>query len=168
MTILMRVGAVIGCVAACAGAFSVGKLSAHNASVPLSPPAAQQAEPPAERDEMALRAEIASDVRAVVRQELAAQQALPGRATPPSAKGDAGIAQAEEAPPPPGSVEAATGAHRVIEAAIASGRWTEHDLESMRALKGRLTHEQLLDIQTELFPAVNSGALVVTYPGPLL
>ena len=43
-----------------------------------------------------------------------------------------------------------------------------HDLESMRALKGRLTHEQLLDIQTELFPAVNSGALVVTYPGPLL
>jgi hypothetical protein len=107
-------------------------------------------------------------MRAIVRQELAAREAASARNPPESAAPDAGRAEQGARPPSLDSVEALAGAQRIIDDAVVAGRWTPADLEGMRALRGRLTGAQLIELQKELFPAVNSGRVQVTYPGPLL
>jgi hypothetical protein len=91
----------------------------------------------------------AQDVRDVVREELAARPAVV-----PTPK--AVVPTPEQVAR---SAEAHARARRVLDDAIAAGRWTDDDARTVGHLLGSLTPDDALDLYQTLFPALNDGTV---------
>jgi hypothetical protein len=89
-------------------------------------------------------------------------------ASAPPAAIDAGAEARDERAASPASQAAFASAQHIVDDAVTAGRWTQKDFEQIHSLRAELTGAQLIEVQKDLFPAVNSGRVQVTYRGPLL
>lgn len=96
-------------------------------------------------------------LRAVVREELAARER--DRPEPGPTR------DADRTPAPP-AVHAE--AHAMVSEALDAGRWTDARRDALRQRMSALSREQLDEVLSPLFVAINEGRLQVETTGPLL
>lgn len=93
-------------------------------------------------------------LRRLLREELRAERALAEndveRANPPSDEAEAKTEQADEA---------MERADQLVEAALREKRWTRSDDLALRQLFASLDAEQVADLSSRLFPAMNRGEI---------
>jgi hypothetical protein len=146
-----------------AGSFIAGWMLRPSTNLPAAPvqapsqPVAAPFQPrfstisPADRDE------LLTEVRAVVRDELAKRpseeksSAEPEKSQLPSAD----------------QVQAGEHAHTIIDRALSSKRWTEEDREQFREQTRDLTDQQKMELYRSILPAVNRQEIKVEVHGPL-
>jgi hypothetical protein len=71
-----------------------------------------------------------------------------------------------EATRPPARRQAFADARTMIDAAVARGRWAEHDRDQLRPLLAQLDGSQLEQLFTAIIPAMNEGRVSVDFTGP--
>jgi hypothetical protein len=118
----------------------------------------------APRDQGVTRAELEAIVRELRadRTSGAATAAATAQAAPLAAPQPA--TDDESAAPSAEAMTAAADAHDVVERAIASGEWTEGDVEQLRAFESSLTSEDRNLILGALVAAINDQRLTPTTP----
>jgi hypothetical protein len=86
---------------------------------------------------------------------------LPGRAPAVADPGRAGAVEAPLPPEPTPEQEDALARGRTLTAdALSTGRWSAHDVETLRTLLPRLAPEGRDELMHLLVPAVNTGRLI--------
>jgi len=142
--------------ASVAAAFAAGLLLRPAPAPPPVAAAPSMVAPPLVVAARAARGLTTSDVRTVLREELAGL-----RAPAEAAEGEAQPAPAPDEAP-------LIRAHETLAAAMADGRWSEEDAIQMRRALATLSPEQAREVYTVLFPALNSGQLRIDVDGPPL
>ena len=96
----------------------------------------------------------AAEVRAILREELAA---LPAPPLPE--------AEPDEEPRPSTDDTRLVRAHTILAVGMADGRWSEEEAADLRAAITGLDRDQLREVFSVLFPAINTGRLRLDYRG---
>ena len=89
----------------------------------------------------------AADVRSIVDEALAARAPV-------------------EAPEHPVDTAAFSQARAAVSTGVSDGRWTIDDRDRLRAVLDRLNREQMRDVMTSLFAAINTGRVQLETDGP--
>ena len=151
----LRIAVLVG--AAIAVVFVIGRWSVSRSEAP--PP--RSAQTPAPRAPSgfvsagapALAGPSAEDLRAVVRQELAAKPPAVSEPEPEDLERQAVAAQR---------------AHAIVDAAVHAGRWTSTDARALLGVIGQLSAEDHDLVMSALIAPANAGRLRVETPGSLL
>jgi hypothetical protein len=144
-------------------AFGVGRMSVRRSttSVVREAPAASPVRPVALARGID-RAEVEDAVRAAMKR-VAAAPAEQVAAAPAADEG-----APESAPESsPEIVRARAEASRVVDQALARGRWTAQDRDAIRGLGGDLGADVIAGIYQRLIPAVNAQQVAIDVRGPL-
>jgi hypothetical protein len=155
----MRWPAFLGCIVVCFVVFLAGRMTAPGAVE--HPPAAVTRGPAMPGCAATTSPALTADtVRAIVREELTAHAPEPAPAPAP-----ASTEPSRDKEEMAGALEHARG---VLTQRMADGRWTDEDREALREAMRGLQPTQAREILSVLFPAINSGKLVLeTVDGPI-
>jgi hypothetical protein len=163
----MRMMVVVGVVCAVVGV-GAGVALTRTWTPPHPPPAPAAATAPAARDVLLVGPATArldeldkQELRAVIREELAAQ-----RAASAARSADAAVPNPESHMSSE-SMRAYDDARVAVDDAIARGTWTERDRSGLRASMAQLPADSRLDLVRPLIVAVNSGKVHFDGRGPL-
>jgi hypothetical protein len=104
------------------------------------------------------------EIRSIVREELRSQ----------GQKAAAAGEQARPSPPAPAtpeltneSLDALAGATRLVERAVAAGRWDDSNVAEMRRIASNLNTEQMESVARQLSVAINQQKVRIAVTGPL-
>lgn len=70
------------------------------------------------------------------------------------------------APPPPENAVAVEKVQRLLDDSLAAGRWSDTQVQQLRALRGQLTDAQYHELLRKLFAALNTQQLRMEGAGP--